>query len=530
LTNPGAAPDPFDWAALYPSGLARRWSPPEQPLWRFLADAAEAKPDAIALIDDRDVSFAELWDQARAFGGVATRHGLRERDRVLLVLPNCVEFVAAYHGALTAGCVVTAASPALTVPELTAVIADAEPRMIVHAPEKRDAITAAVEASGVHNVVAVSADHGAFARSDADRIDPGIRAPHDPAVLQYTSGTTGGLKAATMTHGNLVANALQNNLWFGWTRDDVILGALPLCHTWGMGCVMNAALAAGARVALVRNLDAEAILEVIARMKVTIAYGSATLFHRLLDAAGAAAPRRFASLRYVKAGAMLIGGDLSARWAAAVPRVPMINGYGLTEAGPEVTNNPPQAPRAGTVGIPLPGTGLRLGPVPDSDGEDVPQGAGEVQIRGPQVMAAYWRRAEATRAAFTEDGWLRTGDLARFDDAGYLVILDRLKDLIKHRGWSIVPGEVERALREHPAVAEACVVGVPDRRDGEVPVACVVLGDGASAPSGEGWTEHLAPRLARFKHPRRFVVLSEIPKNHVGKPLRRLLRDRLRSG
>jgi acyl-CoA synthetase (AMP-forming)/AMP-acid ligase II len=139
-------------------------------------------------------------------------------------------------------------------------------------------------------------------------------------------------------------------------------------------------------------------------------------------------------------------------------------------------------------------------------------------------MKGYWRRPDATRAAFTADGWLRTGDLAAFDEAGYLVIRDRLKDLIKFRGWSVVPGEVEKALREHPAVAEACVVGAPDPWDGEVPVAYLVLRPDAVPPADAAWESHLASRLAAYKHPRRFVVVSEIPKNHVGKPLRRLLR------
>ncbi|MCE9635223.1 MAG: AMP-binding protein, partial [Planctomycetes bacterium] len=354
-----------------------------------------------------------------------------------------------------------------------------------------------------------------------------VEAPADAvAVLQYTSGTTGGLKAAAMTHANLVANALQNNIWFSWTRDDVILGALPLQHTWGMCCVMNASLAAGARVVLLPHFDPEAVLAAIERERVTVAYGSATMFHRLLDAAGADAPRRLASLRYVKAGAMLVGSDLYARWTAAVPLVPMINGYGLTEASPEVSNNPPHARRGGTVGVPLPGTEIRLGVVESPDVESAPGAEGEVQIRGPQVMSGYWRNEEATRAAFTSDGWLRTGDLATFDEAGYLVIRDRLKDLIKYRGWSVVPGEVERVLREHAAVAEACVVGVPDPRDGEMPVAYVVLRPGSGAPDADAWRAHLADRLATYKHPRRFVVVAEIPKNHVGKPLRRELRAR----
>jgi long-chain acyl-CoA synthetase len=203
-----------------------------------------------------------------------------------------------------------------------------------------------------------------------------------------------------------------------------------------------------------------------------------------------------------------------------------VNGYGLTEAGPEVTNNPPHARRGGTVGVPIPGTDLRLCAPDDPNRECGVGEEGEVQVRGPQVMQGYWRRPDATAAALIEGGWLRTGDLAAFDDAGYLVIRDRLKDLIKFRGWSVIPGEVEKALREHPDVAEVCVVGAPHPRDGEVPTAFVVLRAGASMPTDAAWSAHMEPRLARMKQPRRFVAIDEIPKNHVGKPLRRVLRER----
>jgi long-chain acyl-CoA synthetase len=231
----------------------------------------------------------------------------------------------------------------------------------------------------------------------------------------------------------------------------------------------------------------------------------------------------------VKAGAMLVGGDLPQRWAGAVPRVPMINGYGLTEASPEVTNNPPHAPRRGTVGVPLPGTHVRLCVPDDPSREVAPGDEGEVQVLGPQVMRGYWRRDDATKSAFTPDGWLRTGDVGRFDDEGYLSIVDRLKDLIKFRGYSVVPAEIERALVEHPAVAEACVVGAPHAVDGETPVAFVRLRAGATATADE-LTSHLEPRLARFKQPRAFRFVDEIPKNAVGKPLRRVLRDVARGG
>lgn len=362
-------------------------------------------------------------------------------------------------------------------------------------------------------------------------VGAGEAAPPTPdavAVLQYTSGTTGGRKAAMMTHANLVANARQNNEWFDWTPHDVILGALPLFHTWGLGCVLHAAVAARATIALLRDADAAEILRTIERERVTVAYGSATLFHRLLDAAGGDAQRLLGGLRYVKAGAMLVGGTLPERWRAAVPGVPMVLGYGLTEASPEVCNNPLRAPRPGTVGLPLPGTELRIC---DPGAPETPLGvdtAGEIQVRGPQVMRGYWRREAETRAALLPGGWLRTGDLGRLDPDGWLTVLDRMKDLIKFRGWSVVPATVERAVAAHPDVAEVAVVGVPHDVDGEVPVACVVLRAGAPSVDSGALRAHCAALLLHHDVPRRFVFVDAIPKNAVGKPLRRVLRESLR--
>jgi long-chain acyl-CoA synthetase len=508
-------PDPYDWRSSYPGGVAREARAPQLPLWGVLGSSARRAPKAVAIrYGDRSVRYDELWGLSCH---IASRLGRGGGDRLLLWMPNCPEFVAWYHGALLSGWVVVSASPHLTPAEIAPILDDSEPSVAVVEPR----LYAQIPSRPRMQVIAVTPG-GEIPESSDGAV---ASAPDATAVLQYTSGTTGGLKAAMMSHENLVANAWQNNAWFGWTSKDVVLGALPLCHTWGMGCVMNATLLAGASMVLVDHFDAEATLDAIARHSVTIVYGSATMFHRLLDAAGARAAGCFRSVRYVKAGAMLVGGDLPQRWAAAVPDVPMVLGYGLTEASPEVTNNPLHARRPGTVGVPLPGTHVRLC-VPDDPEREVARGEeGEVQVRGPQVMRGYWRRPEATAAALLPGGWLRTGDLGRFDEAGYLAIVDRLKDLIKFRGYSVVPAEVERALVEHPSVAEACVVGVPDPRDGEVPVAFVRLRPGRAATEAE-LTSHLEPRLARFKQPRGFRFIAEIPKNAVGKPLRRVLRDR----
>jgi long-chain acyl-CoA synthetase len=450
-------------------------------------------------------------------------------------MPNCPELVVQWYAALRADMIAVAVSPELTSEELLKVVREVEPRCcFVHHELSGEFEKARVKARIRDPKVYYLRPGQDFIKTDYDEesldrllVEPTEtmqRLDLDVASLQYTSGTTGGTKAAMMSHRNLVANALQNNLWFNWTHEDVILGALPLYHTWGMCCVMNAAFVAGASIALLEEFDSISSLELIRSRKVTIAYGSGTMFVRLLDAAGDDTSSAFASLRYVKAGAMLIDSSLNERWAATVPSVPMVNGYGLTEASPEVTNNPPHKVKSGTVGIPLPGTEIRLMNRDNPEQSIEADQEGEIQIRGPQVMLGYWSEPEATRNAFLQGGWLRTGDVGVLDSDGYLKIVDRVKDIIKFRGYSVSPGEVERLLHTHPAIAEACVVGMPDPTDGEVPVAFLVLEHGAPLDIAD-MPDFVEPHLASHKIPRRFHIVHEIPKNHVGKPLKRVLRE-----
>ncbi len=531
--------EPADWQAWYPPGNTGDWQPPDQLLWQLLEDSARRKPDSVAIVfEELSVTYRQLWQRVEVAASTLRTRGFargKRGDRVLLLLPNCPEFVVQYYAALRADMIVVALNPTLSADELKPLLASVEPRAAFIAPDAALNFERARQSANIREPKTYYITPGQDFRTSPQ--DPTIlpdvlgapppsasRQAVDIAVLQFTSGTTGGTKAAMISHRNLVANALQNNLWFDWSDQDVILGALPLCHTWGMCCVMNATLAAGATMVLQRDFNPMLCLEAIRKYKVTVAYGSGTMFFRLLDSAGDQAAITFASLRYVKAGAMLIDRLLYQRWAAAVPNVPMVNGYGLTEASPEVTNNPPQRVRAGTVGLPLSGTAVRVcdESAPDTQ---LPQGReGEVQVRGPQVMLGYWSEMEATRETVRPGGWLRTGDLGMFDGDGYLKIVDRLKDLIKFRGYSVAPSEVERVLVTHPSVGEACVVGRPDPVDGEIPVAYVVLKHGAP-PDVSDLPGFVEPHLASFKRPRRFHVIKEIPKNHVGKPLKRVLRE-----
>ncbi|MEM8885083.1 MAG: AMP-binding protein [Planctomycetota bacterium] len=463
---------PRPWEAFYPSSA--RGSYPDQPL-----DAFVTASDRIALVDGEETwTYATLRVRIDEAAGWFAARGVVPGARVLLHLPNSVAFVVAYYGALRAGGIVSAASPELGEEAFRHQRDDVDPVLVV------DAAT------------------------EIGCGEPPPRAPHDIAVLQYTSGTTGTSKGAIMTHRNLVTNALQNARWFGWSGREVNLAVLPLCHTWGMCVCLNSTFAVGGTLVLARRFDPQETLAAIARHGATVLYGSATMFHRLLDVAAHAVP----TLRHVKAGAMLTQGDLKARWDARYPHAPMQQGYGLTEASPESHNNPPLRFRAGTVGVPLPDTDCRI---VAEDGRLLgPDEVGEVCLRGPQVSRGYWGRP--ARA----DAWLPTGDLGRMDADGYLTIVDRKKDMLKFRGYSVSPNVIEDCLLAHPAVAEAVVVGRPDERDGDLPVAYLV-GD---AQSDEAMDAHCRAALARYEVPRIFRWVDAIPKNHVGKPLRRALR------
>lgn len=530
--------DSFDWQSLYPPGVARNWQPQRRFLWQHLEEAARKRPDGVGIYyDELAITWRDLWQRAQVSAAMLRTRGFargKRGDRVLLLLPNCPEFVVQYYGAMRADMVVAALNPRLTHEELAPLLAAIEPRAAFIAPDAAIEFEKARLLAKVREPKTFYVEPGAdFRTSPSDpTILPALlgepppaanRTDLDVALVQFTSGTTGGQKAAMLSHRNLSANAEQNNMWFGWTPNDVILGALPLYHTWGMCCVMNASVVAGSAMALMREFDAARCLELIQKRRVTVAYGSGTMFMRLLDAAaGAAQP--FSTLRYVKAGAMLIDGKLNERWSAAVPNVPMVNGYGLTEASPEVTNNPPRRVKVGTVGIPLPGTEVRVCDPGRPNAPLAPEQEGEVQVRGPQVMLGYWSELDATYETIQPGGWLRTGDIGVMDAEGYLRIVDRMKDLIKFRGYSVAPSEIERLLLTHPSIRDACVVGRTDPVDGEVPVAYVVLHPGAP-PDLSDLAQFIEPHLTSFKRPRRVHIVHEIPRNHVGKPLKRVLRE-----
>jgi long-chain acyl-CoA synthetase len=337
-------------------------------------------------------------------------------------------------------------------------------------------------------------------------------------VILYTSGTTGQPKGAELTHSNLGRNVdVTRETLITASEDDVILGALPLFHSFGQTCGMNVAVAGGACLTLIPRFDAGKALEIIARDRVTIFEGVPTMYAALLNH-----PDRdrfdLSTLRLCVSGGGPLPLEVMRGFEQAFDAI-ILEGYGLSETSPVASfNHPDRERKPGSIGTPIAGVEMKL---IDDAGDRVPRGKpGEVAIRGHNVMKGYWRRPEATAAAIDADGWFTTGDIAKVDADGYFFIVDRKKDLIIRGGYNVYPREIEEVLYEHPAVREAAVVGVPHPELGEEVGAAIAVCDGSDATIEE-IRDYVKGQVAAYKYPRRIWFVEELPKGPTGKVLKR---------
>ena len=401
----------------------------------------------------------------------------------------------AYVAALRAGLLVVPVNTAYTQAEVARIVADARPAAAAVDDDRRGRWIQEASAQPVR-VVGVDLDlpPGRSAEIDRSGVD-------DPALLVYTSGTTGRPKGALLTHGNLLSSATAVSVSWRWSPDDRLLLALPLFHLHGLGVGVNGTLCTGASMSLRPRFEVEDVAARAAAGEGSLFFGVPAMYQRL---AAAGRAEDLAGLRLIVSGSAPLAPTLAEAIAKAAGQIPLER-YGMTETV-MLVGNPYDGPRKpGTVGFPFPGVELRL-----ADG-------GEIEVRGPNVIDGYYEQPEATAAAFTPDGWFRTGDLAEFDDDGYLRIVGRSKDLIITGGYNVHPREVEEVLLEHPAVSEVAVVGRPSERWGEEVTAVVVARGDADA---EELRAHAAQALARYKVPKRFEFVDAIPKNALGKVLR----------
>ena len=347
----------------------------------------------------------------------------------------------------------------------------------------------------------------------------------DLAFLQYTGGTTGVAKGAMLTHGNLVANVEQARAWispvFG-DRPESVITALPLYHIFALTANCLTFLRIGGTNHLIANpRDLPGFVRELSRLRFSAITGVNTLFNALLDTPGFAA-LDLSALRLSLGGGMSVQRAVAERWQE-VTGCPLLEAYGLTEASPAVCINPLDSPGwTGSIGLPVPSTEVAIR---DADGAELPPGeAGELWVRGPQVMRGYWQRPDESARCLDGEGWLATGDLASMDERGFVRILDRKKDLILVSGFNVYPNEVEQVATSHPGVLEAGVIGVPDERSGEAVRLVVVKRD--PDLSEEALRAHCEAQLTGYKRPRSVVFADELPKSNVGKVVRRELRER----
>ena len=527
-------PEKRPWFAVWPKSIPKTLKYPNIALWEFLIQTSKKNPEHTAIIHNTQrITYKNLARQVDNLATALGSLGVKKGDRVLLFLPNIPEYIISYYAVIRLGAIVTPVNPLAKEGEFNYVFSSVEPAVIVvHAPLYPITAPSLTNFSEDKVLVVESMEIPAgtqpfealltSSKAQLPQID--FIPAEDTAVIQFTGGTTGMPKGTMLTHFNLVANALQNVKWFNWTKKDVMMGTLPLCHSWGACCNMNSTFMVGATLLLVTRFKPETALEAIQKEKVTCWYGPPTLFTLLVNLP-TLTKYDLSSLRYVKIGAAPIPEEIRRQWEH-LTGVKMILGYGLTEASPETLSSPPNDIRPGTVGIPIMDTDAKIVDLETGLKELLPGETGELIVRGPQVMKGYWKDPDQTRHSL-RNGWLYTGDLARIDEDGYFIIVDRLKNTIKYKGYSVFPAELENLLYSHPAVKECCVVGKPDTFTGEIPKAFVILKEGHN-PTKEELIDYCKERIAPYKRIREVEFVDSLPKTAVGKILARELREQER--
>ncbi len=508
---------------------------PDVSLAEYVIGEAASRGDKPALVDGpsgRTITYAQLAGTVRAAAGGLADSGFGKGDVLGLLSPNLPEFAVAFFAAVSIGGVVTTINSLATADDIGKQLAHSGAKLLVTVPPFLDRALPGAKQAGIGEEVFVFGE-GDGAKPFAPLMTSTAQPPAidvDPeslVALPYSSGTTGLAKGVMLTHRNLVANVEQVKPVLGVGQDDVLIGVLPFFHIYGMTVIMNLGLHRGATIVTMPRFDLEQFLGLLQDHRVTRAYlvppiVLALAKHPMVD--------RFdlSSLRVIFSGAAPLDAALA---DAAGKRLGCVvaQGYGLTETSPvtHATPNEPSAVRAGSVGPPVPGTDCAI--VNWATGEQLgPNEDGEVLVRGPQVMKGYLDEPDATARTIDEDGWLHTGDIGHADEDGYLFVVDRLKELIKYKGYQVAPAELEAVLLSHPAVADVAVIPSPDEEAGEVPKAFVVLKPEAQATSEE-LMSFVGERVAPYKKIRAVEVIDEIPKSLSGKILRRVLVERERS-
>ncbi len=487
----------------------------------FGQHAGQGTPFLI-LPDDRIITHAQFLAQAAQMAHVLVKAGLQPGDRLAAQIHKSPQALALYAACAQAGVVFLPLNTAYTADELTYFIENSGARMVV-CDARAEAMLSPIAAGLKAQVETLNADGGGSLAEKAnameDDFDPVRRDEDDLAAFLYTSGTTGRSKGAMLTQRNLLSNAETLTDYWRFTSEDVLLHALPIFHTHGLFVATNIVLLAGGSMIFLPKFDADEMVRLMP--KATSMMGVPTFYTRLLDTP-AFTRQLTAHMRLFVSGSAPLLAETHEQFEARTGHR-ILERYGMTETNMNTSNPYDGDRRAGTVGFPLPGVDVKV--TNPETGAPVPDGEiGQIEVRGPNVFKGYWQMPEKTAAELRDDGFFITGDLGRLDEDGYLHIVGRNKDLIISGGYNIYPKEIELVLDDQPGVLESAVIGVPHADFGETVVA-VIVADPRAKPNLAAIEAAAASALARFKHPRKIIVLDELPRNTMGKVQKNVLRD-----
>lgn len=487
-------------------------------------------PDKVILIDGpsgRQLTGAQFMGGVKSLAGGLTERGWGAGKCVALMAPNIPEYCVVFHAGAWAGGTVTTINPTYTAHEVNHQLKDAGADVLVTIAMFADTAREAIKGTKVTEIVIIGeAPDGMIPLTDLMGAPIAEQVPVDVTdhvvCLPYSSGTTGLPKGVMLTHRNLVVNIDQSLVPLDNPGSEYTVAFLPFFHIYGLQVLQNIYLAGGGSLVTMPRFDLEMFLQLVTkyqtpRLWIVPPVALALAKHPLVD------QYDLSHLKQVNSAAAPLGADVAEAMGQRLG-TSATQGYGMTELSPVSHVSPFGKGKPGSSGTALPNTESRI--VNPETMEDMPEGEdGELWVRGPQVMKGYLNNPKATAETIVEDGWLRTGDIAHFDTDGYLYITDRLKELIKYKGFQVAPAELEAELLTHPAIVDAAVIGQPDDEAGELPMAFVVAAPGSATPTLEDVQQYLETRLAHYKQVRALKVVDEIPKSASGKILRRLLRD-----
>ena len=551
---------PRPWTTSYAAGVPEDLGDVTGSLFDVVERSAQQYPNAPALeFLGKTITYAEMLEQIERAAEGLRALGVNAGDPVALILPNCPEHIVAFYAVLRLGAVVVEHNPLYTPRELRKQFEDHGAKTAIVWNKVVSSVQEFPDDIAVTNLISVDITKSmpittrillrlpiSKARESREalyspvantvtweKVTSAGRLPsiwvrpqtNDLAIIQYTSGTTGTPKGAALTHRNMIANAMQAQSWTpSVSRGEgcVFYAVLPMFHAYGLTLCVTFAMSMGARLVLFPKFDADMVLEVVKKRPATVFPLVPPIAERLL----ARAKETGTSLEGIKigvSGAMPLSVELVEPFEQASGGY-LCEGYGLSECSPVLMVNPVAENRkTGTIGLPLPGTEVRIVD-PENPTVDVPAGAeGELIVRGPQVFSGYYGKPEETEAVFV-DGWFRTGDIVRMDEDGFVTVVDRIKELIITGGFNVAPTEVENVLRQHASVADIAVIGLPSSHSGEEVVAAIVLEPGASLDA-DALRDFGRTILTPYKVPRQFFVVDELPKSMIGKVLRRQVKQ-----